>query len=87
MLQIFRGDVCKGEGLQYNTRIPMVTNCARFLADIFLYSYETEFIQSLLPTVKKKVSISVQSHSQVHQWCIVHKQPRIRKLYGPDVSC
>ena len=30
---------------------------------------------------------SVQSHLQVHRWCIVHKQPRIRKLSGPDVSC
>ena len=29
----------------------------------------------------------VQSHLQVHRWCIVHKQPRIRKLSGPDVSC
>ena len=23
----------------------------------------------------------------VHRWCIVNKQPRIRKLSGPDVSC
>ena len=28
--------------------IPMGTNCAPLLADIFLYSYEAEFIQSLL---------------------------------------
>ena len=28
--------------------IPMGTNCAPLLADIFLYSYEVEFIQSLL---------------------------------------
>ena len=32
----------------------MGTNCAPPLADIFLYSYEAEFIQSLLSTVKKK---------------------------------
>ena len=31
--------------------------------------------------------MSVQSHLQVHRWCIVHKQPRIRKLSGPDVFC
>ena len=36
---------------------------------------------------KETFSISVQSHLQVHRWCIVHKQPRIRKLSGPDVSC
>ena len=38
----------------------MGTNCAPLLADIFLYSYEAEFIQSLLSTGKKKISISVQ---------------------------
>ena len=36
---------------------------------------------------KETVSISVQSHLQVHRWCIVHKQPRIWKLSQPDVSC
>ena len=34
--------------------IPMGTNYAPLLADIFLYSYEAEFIQSLLSTGKKK---------------------------------
>ena len=34
----------------------MGTNCAPLLADIFLYSYEAEFIQSLLSTGKKKVA-------------------------------
>ena len=36
--------------------IPMGTNCASLLADIFLYSYEAEFIQSLLSTGKKKIA-------------------------------
>ena len=36
---------------------------------------------------KESISISVQSDVQVHRWCIVHKQPRIRKLSGTDVSC
>ena len=31
-------------------------NCAPLLADIFLYSYEAEFIQSLLSTGKKKLA-------------------------------
>ena len=36
--------------------IPMGTNCAPLLADIFLYSYEADFIQSLLSTGKKKIA-------------------------------
>ena len=52
-----------------------------FLADIFLYSY------AILCSQRERNSISVQSHLQVHRWCIVHKQPRIWKLSGPDVSC
>ena len=33
---------------------PMGTNCAPLIAGIFLYSYEAEFIHSLLTTGKKK---------------------------------
>ena len=33
----------------------MGTNCAPLLADIFLYSYEAEFIQSLLSTGRKQL--------------------------------
>ena len=36
--------------------IPMGTNCAPLLADIFLYSYEAEFIKSLLSTGRKKLA-------------------------------
>ena len=36
--------------------IPMGTNCAPLLSDIFLYSYEAEFIQSLLSTGKKMLA-------------------------------
>ena len=36
------------KGFQQIIGIPMGTNCAPLLADIFLYSYEAEFIQSLL---------------------------------------
>ena len=34
----------------------MGTNCAPLLADIFLYSYEADFIQSLLSTGKKQLA-------------------------------
>ena len=36
--------------------IPMGTNCAPLLADIFLYYYEAEFIQSLLSTGRKQLA-------------------------------
>ena len=36
--------------------IPMDANCAPLLADIFLYSYEAEFIQSLLSASKKRLA-------------------------------
>ena len=39
-----------GKVFQHIVGIRMGTNCALFLADIFLYSYEAEFVQSLLST-------------------------------------
>ena len=41
----------------------MGTNCAPLLADIFLYSYEAEFIQSLLSNGKKNWHLSSTSHT------------------------
>ena len=52
--QHFRG-FC-GMVLQQVVGIPMGTNCAPLLAGIFLYSYEAEFIQSLLSTCKKHLA-------------------------------
>ena len=40
----------------FSISIPMGTNCAPLLADIFLYSYEADFIQSLLSTGKKHLA-------------------------------
>ena len=34
----------------------MSTNCAALLADLFLYSYEAEFVQSLLQAGKKHLA-------------------------------
>jgi hypothetical protein len=47
---------------QQSVGIPEGTNCATLLADIFLYSYEAEFVQKLLWDKKKK--------SRVLQKCI-----------------
>ena len=48
--------VFEGKFFQQIIGIPMGTNCAPLLADIFLYSYEAEFIQSLLSTGRKRLA-------------------------------
>ena len=41
---------------QQTVGIPMGTNCASLLADLVLYSYEAEFVQSLLQAGKKHLA-------------------------------
>ena len=36
--------------------IPMGTNCAPLLADLFLYSYESEFLQKLVNKGNNKIT-------------------------------
>jgi hypothetical protein len=43
---------------QESVGIPMGTNCAPLLADIFLYSYEAEFAQKLLRDNNKTLAVS-----------------------------
>ena len=43
-----------GQIFQQSVGIPMGTNCAPLLADLFLYSYEAEFIENLLKDKKNK---------------------------------
>jgi hypothetical protein len=45
-----------GRVFQQTVGIPMDTNCAPLLADLFLYSYETDFIQRLLKKNEKKLA-------------------------------
>ena len=45
-----------GRIFQQTIGIPMGTNCAPSLADLFLYSYEAEFVQSLLQAGKKDLA-------------------------------
>ena len=47
-----------GRVFQQTVGIPMGTNCAPLLADLFLYSYEADFIQGLLKNNKKKLERS-----------------------------
>ena len=48
--------VFAGKVSQQIVGIPMGTNCAPLLADIFLYSYEAECLQSLLSTGRKQLA-------------------------------
>jgi hypothetical protein len=45
---------------QQSVGIPMDTNCAPFLADLFLYSHEAEFVQKLLQDSNKMLAVSFQ---------------------------
>ena len=45
-----------GRIFQQTIGIPMGTNCAPLLADLFLYSYEAEFVQSLPQAGKKHLA-------------------------------
>ena len=59
MLEFLVDNICvvfAGKVFQQITGIPMGTNCAPLLADIFLYSYEAEFIQSLLSNDRKRLT-------------------------------
>jgi hypothetical protein len=47
-----------GRVFQRTVGIPMSTNCAPLLADLFLYSYEADFIQRLLKKNEKTLSRS-----------------------------
>ena len=44
----------------------MGTNCAPLLADLFLYSYDAEFVQSLLKAGKKTPRTTIQFHLQIY---------------------
>ena len=47
-----------GRVFQQTVGIPMGTNCTPLLADLFLYSYEADFIQGLLKKNEKKLARS-----------------------------
>ena len=47
-----------GTVFQQTIGISMRTNCAPLLADLFLYSYEAEFVQKLLSNKQKTLSAS-----------------------------
>ena len=68
--------VFAGKVFQQTVGIPMGTNCAPLLADIFLYSYEADFIQSLWFLPEKS-----SSRQSAFQWV------RIVPLFSPTSFC
>ena len=45
-----------GQLFQQMVGIPIGTNCAPFLTDLFLYSYENEFLNKLIKEGKRKLA-------------------------------
>ena len=59
-----------GRIFQQTIDIQMGTDCAPLLADLFLYSYEAEFVQSPQSRWEKPCT-TIQFHLQIYRWCIV----------------
>jgi hypothetical protein len=53
--------VVGGQVFQQSVGIPMGTNCASLLAELFLYSNEAEFIQKLYHKKKKYLVVAFNS--------------------------
>ena len=61
MLEFLIDSICVmfgGRVFQQKVGIPMGTNCAPLLAELFLYSYEADFIQGLLKKNEKKLAFN-----------------------------
>ena len=58
---------------QQTIGIPMGTNCAPLLADLFLYSYEAEFIQGLVQKGEKrnKPSLLISPFGILMMYCLL----------------
>ena len=59
--------VFAGKAFQQTVDIPLGMYCTPLLADIFLYSYEAEFIQFFALNGKETVNISVKSHRYIDE--------------------
>jgi hypothetical protein len=67
------GNICVFFGdqvFQQSVGIPLGTNCAPLLADLFLYSYESEFVHRLLQDKNK----NLQPYMQIYWWCPINQQ-------------
>ena len=71
-----------GRIFQQTIGIPMGTNCAPLLADLFLYSYEAEFVQNLLQAGKKHLA---QQFSFTYRY-IVSEKRKICRVFRIHLS-
>ena len=78
--------VFAGKVFQQTVGITMGTNCAPLLADIFLYSYEADFVQFLLWTGKEHLAFWFNLTYRYMDDVLSLNNPD-RTLSGPDVSC
>ena len=72
---------------QQTVGISMDTNCAPDLADIFLYSYEAEFIQYLLSTEKKHLASRFNLTYRYIDDALPINNPEFENYLSQDVSC
>jgi hypothetical protein len=73
--------------LQQSVSIPMGTNYAPILADLFIYSYDAEFVFKKLSLDKnKKICRVLQLYIQVYRWCTVNQQSQFSQLCVHDIS-
>ena len=75
--------VFAGKVFQQIIGIPMGTNCVPLLADIFLYSYEAEFIQSLLSAGKKRLASQFNFTNRYIDVVLSINNPDFENYLGP----
>jgi hypothetical protein len=66
--------------------IPMGTNCAPLLVDLFSHSNEAEFVQKLLWDNNKKTNRVLQPYIQIYRWCPINQQTWFSQLCPLDIS-
>ena len=72
-----------GRIFQQTIGIPMDTNCAPLLADLFLYKYEVEFLQNKSPQSRQETPrTTIQFHLQIYSWCIVSEKHKFCRVFG-----
>ena len=68
MIDFLVDNICVGFGGQLflqTVGIPMGTNCAPLLADLFLYSYKNEFLDQLIKEGKRKLARKFNQRSHI----------------------
>ena len=66
--------------------IPMGTNCAPLLADLFLYSYENEFLDKLIKEGKRKLARRFNLSCRYIDDLISFNNKRFKELFTPKNS-